>query len=460
MASRSKFKNKNPDASIKGSSYGQYWGAKPSRHIRQSSAVIGNTVFHPEQVQSTADVKPQAKPEKPPAAGAGLLQQINKELNNIKIKHGNRTINLEEIPRFYKGRNNPVNFVLGNHENLTKTQSTANPNTSSVIMKLESRTSAKVQHLHRQKFQRSQSHAAGSKAIVGLTGFLGRRTKIKRDEIYLSHPGGEDERKEIQRYLYNYKNFDKGDDDSRSKDTIPEIPANAQVKLAQTFNKNLRDNWLAKRVQVPKGLSKKFADIKHFSVDHKDNAKEEDYMQVLDLFCDKANGLDFSEPKADLRAIERSVKFDSQEMIQEVREEGSGSRMEESIVGSRVTAIPFFSDGYAKRFRQPAKDPGNHSRAMSGGGLSAGLVPGYSGPKPSQTTNLNFRSTQNSISFMRRTGKISIERSKLGGSGTTVDENDKKLNKNFSVKNIESAKDQPQFKPCPTGADEHDISTY
>lgn len=143
MASQSKFKIKNSDVNIKGSSYEQYWHTQAARHIRQSSAVIGSTVFHPEQILSTADVKPQAKPEKPTTSGSGLLQQINKDLNNIKIKHGNRTINLEEVPSFYKGRNNPVNFVLGNHEKLARTHSTGNQNTSSVIMKLEPRQSAK-----------------------------------------------------------------------------------------------------------------------------------------------------------------------------------------------------------------------------------------------------------------------------------------------------------------------------
>jgi hypothetical protein len=457
MASLSKFKNKNSDVIIKGSSYEQYLHVQPARHIRQSSAVIGSTVFNPDQILSTTDVKPQAKPEKPTALGSGLLQKISKDLNNIKIKHGNRTINLEEIPSFYKGKNNPVNFVLGNHEKFAKTQSTANQITSSVIIKLEPRQSAKGQHFNLQKFQNSQSHTAGSKAAVGLTGFLGRRPQIDRDEILLLHPGGEEEGKEIQRYLYNNNNFDKGYDQCRSKDTILEIPANAEVKRAQTFNQNLRDNWLAKRGQVPKGPGREFADDKHFSVDHRDNAREEDYMQVLDLSCDRVPVLDLSDPMGDLRAIGQSVKFDSQEMTQEVREEASASWLAESNVENRVIGIPFFSDGFAKRFGHSVKVSGKHSRAMIGGNLS---LAGYGGLIPTQTTNANFRSTQNSISFMRRTGNISGGRTTPGGSRTLVDENDKKLHKHFSVKNIQSAKDQPQLKHFPTAASENDINTY
>jgi hypothetical protein len=94
---------------------------------------------------------------------------------------------------------------------------------------------------------------------------------------------------------------------------------------------------------------------------------------------------------------------------------------------------------------------------MSGGDLS---LASYGGLKPSQTMNPNFRSTQNSITFMRRTGNISGGRTTPGGSRTLVDENDKKLHKHFSVKNIESAKDQPQFKHFPTAASENEINTY
>lgn len=257
--------------------------------------------------------------------------------------------------------------------------------------------------------------------------------------------------------MYNNNNFDKGEDVSRSKDRIPEIPANAEVKRAQTFNKNLRDNWLAKRGQVPKGPGRNFADFKHFSVDDRDNVREEDYMQVLDLSCDRVPGLDVSEPMGDLRTIGQSVKFDSQEMTQEVQEEVSASRLAESNVENRVIKIPFFSEGFAKRFGQSGKVCSKYSRAMSGSDLS---LAGYGGIKPSEITYPNFRSTQNSISFMRRTGNISGGRTTPGGSRTLVDENDKKLHKHFSVKNIESAKDQPQFKHLPTAASENDMNTY
>ena len=55
----------------------------------------------------------------------------------------------------------------------------------------------------------------------------------------------------------------------------------------------------------------------------------------------------------------KNVKFDEQEMIQEVRNDGSVSNLEESQDKCRLTQIPFFSDDYGKMYRERTSDGKN-----------------------------------------------------------------------------------------------------